>query len=79
MRNHTHSSRLRTEERNHRIKHAGPGLYVRRNEFWRLECGDGDLLREEHLAENDGLVTHAPYLPAPEEPIVITLQPRVSP
>ncbi len=52
---------------------------MRRNEFWRLECGDGDLLREEHLAENDGLVTHAPYLPAPEEPIVITLQPRVSP
>jgi len=61
--------RYEIEERNHRMTHEGPGMYVRRNELWRLEYGAYDtLLSEEMVVENCALLTYAPVLPpTPEE------------
>lgn len=57
----------RIEEREHRIVHAGPGRYVRRNQLWRLTADEsGACVSEELVAENAGLLMYEPFLPAAE-------------
>lgn len=59
----------RIEERAHRITHDGPGVFVRRNELWRLECAQDGTVREERLvAGNDALMMYEPFLPPAAAP-----------
>ncbi|MCL4078145.1 VanW family protein [Coriobacteriia bacterium Es71-Z0120] len=56
-------ARYRIEERNHRITHEGPGVYVRHNELWReAVCPDGRT-EIELVAVNDARMMYAPFLP----------------
>ena len=59
----------RIEERAHRITHDGPGMFVRRNELWRLECAqDGTVRDERFVAANDALMMYEPFLPPAADP-----------
>jgi vancomycin resistance protein VanW len=60
--------RYEIEERHHHMANDAPGVYVRRNELWRLEYDvDDTLLSEEMLATNAGLLKYAPFLPGPRQ------------
>lgn len=50
-------------ERAHRITHEGPGVFVRRNELWRLEYDpSGIKCAEKKVASNDALMMYEPFL-----------------
>lgn len=54
----------RIEEREHRITHDGPGMFVRHNELWRIEYAlDGAFRGERIVAANDALMMYEPFLP----------------
>lgn len=55
--------RYRIEERNHRITHEGPGVYVRRNELWRETVQPDGRVEAELVAVNDARMMYAPFLP----------------
>ncbi|MCX8007994.1 MAG: VanW family protein [Coriobacteriia bacterium] len=55
--------RYRIEEREHRITHEGPGVYVRRNELWREAVHPDGRVEEELVAVNDARMMYAPFLP----------------
>ncbi len=58
------TDRYAIEEREHRFTHEGPGVYVRRNELWRLTSREGETEPSEELvAENAALMMYAPFLP----------------
>lgn len=62
------TTRYEIEERGHRITHEGPGVYVRRNQLWRLAySGANGAPSQEMVAENAALMMYAPFLP-PGEP-----------
>lgn len=55
--------RYRIEERNHRVTHDGPGVYVRRNELWREAVYPDGRVKTEPVAVNDARMMYAPFLP----------------
>jgi vancomycin resistance protein VanW len=58
-------ARYEIRERGHRFTHDGPGVYVRRNEIWRLTYPAGETTpMEELVAENAALMMYAPFLPS---------------
>ena len=61
-------ARYEIEERHHLMSNEAPGVYVRRNELWRLEYGpENTLLSEEMVVANAALMRYAPFLPAPRQ------------
>lgn len=57
------AARYRIEERNHRITHDGPGVYVRHNELWREAVYSDGRTEIELVAVNDARMMYAPFLP----------------
>lgn len=61
-------TRYRIEERNHRITHDGPGIYVRRNELWREARHADGSVTVKLVAVNDARMMYAPFLPEASQP-----------
>jgi vancomycin resistance protein VanW len=62
--------RYEVYERGHRISCNAPGGYTRHNELWRKAYdGEGKLVCDEFIAQNDALMMYQPYLKAAEETI----------
>ncbi len=53
-------------ERNHRVSHEAPGVYVRRNEIWRVvRALDGSVISDSLVTANDARMMYEPMLPSP--------------
>jgi vancomycin resistance protein VanW len=51
-------------EKNHRFTQEFWGGYMRHNEIWRkVTDGDGELLRDEFIADNHAFMMYSPMLP----------------
>lgn len=58
----------RIEEREHRITFEYPGVYIRSNELWRIECDPvASRLSETLIARNRALMTYRPLIQPPRQ------------